>query len=83
MLFRERDQVVLDVNPGFERTFGWRREEVLQRPLRDAVLPGLGGAFLGRMMRDGELRGVELRGNRRDGGAVEVQLSARTAGARR
>ena len=78
-LLRASDQTILDVNPGFERTFGWKREEVLQQPLPNTGLPRLAGELVERLRREGELRGVELRASRRDGAAVDVQVSARTA----
>jgi len=76
VLLRARDEVVLDANPGFERTFGWRREEVLGRPLVEAGLPV---ELSARSLEEGEMRGVELRARRREGAAVDVQISARTA----
>ena len=74
---------IIDFNPAAERTFGYRREEVIGRTLAETIIP--------RSLRDSHRRGlaryletgdgpvlgrrIELRGLRKDGTEFPVELS--------
>ncbi|GGZ01091.1 PAS domain S-box protein [Pseudoduganella plicata] len=74
---------ITDWNPQAERMFGWRRDEVLDTPLHDVVVPpGLRSAHrrgLDRFMATGEARvlgsRLELLALRRDGTEFPVEMT--------
>jgi len=74
---------IAEFNPGAERIFGYRREEVLGRPLAEVIIPAAlrdgHCAGLARYLATGEAavlgKRIELAGLRADGSEVPVELS--------
>jgi PAS domain S-box-containing protein len=69
---------VISWNPAAERMFGWRREEVLGRPL-PTIPPGEKDAFQAlhqHRLAGANLLGQELRRQRRDGSLIDVRISS-------
>lgn len=63
-------------NRAAEEMFGWRKEEVLGRPLPN-VPPDMAdhsAALWQQAVRDGYLRGVELKRRRKDGALIDIAL---------
>jgi PAS domain S-box-containing protein len=81
MLLRLSDSTCLDVNPAFERVFGWPRDEVLGALPEDlGVLNADERELLLRRVAQGQQPGeLDLVAHRRDGRELNVALSARAA----
>jgi diguanylate cyclase (GGDEF)-like protein/PAS domain S-box-containing protein len=79
----DEDGLIREWNPQAEQLFGWRRDEVIARPIhhtiiprrhRDAHLRGL-ARFLSNSDRGMMARRLEVEGLRRDGTEVPIELS--------
>src|SRR5213596_2290000 len=74
---------IVDFNPAAERTFGWRRDEVIGRTLAETMIPGSlresHRRGLARYLETGEGpvlgRRIELTGLRKDGSEFPVELA--------
>lgn len=78
-LVRLADGVVLDVNEAYERTFGWRRAEVIGRTttaLRIWVHAQERSIFLERIASEGRLSGFRSRARRKSGEEFDSLLSS-------
>ncbi|AVP56823.1 bifunctional diguanylate cyclase/phosphodiesterase [Pulveribacter suum] len=78
---RVSDGVHVDVNAGFERLFGWPREQVLGRSglelgIWHASDTAVRAQFVQQVLSEGMAVGIEQQLYRRDGTPVTVQLSA-------
>lgn len=79
----DRRGLITEFNPAAERTFGWRRDEAVGRPLADLLVPprwrGEHEAAVARHLRGGQGgpagRRLELEALRRDGGEVPVEVT--------
>lgn len=68
---------IVDVNPGFEQLYGWKREEVVGKPLQ--IVPPYQIEAANRLVeraKFGEIiRGAEVEGLRKDGTIITVHLT--------
>ena len=78
---------ITDWNPAAGRTFGWRREEVIGKPLAEVLIPEDGRADLERRLRrfletgeeDALMRRAEVRALHRSGRELPVELNVSAA----
>jgi PAS domain S-box-containing protein len=79
----DHESRILEFNPAAERTFGYRREEVLGRPMPEVIIPPefreAHRTGLARYLDTGEAvvlgRRIEIRGMRSDGSEFPVELA--------
>lgn len=84
----DRNGIILEFNPAAERTFGYRREEVIGRTLTDVIIPpGLREAHragIARYQQTGTAavlgRRMEMPAQRADGTQITVELSLTALG---
>ena len=73
------DDRIVRVNKEFTRMFGYKPDEVLQRPINDLIVPGaqMGGAqAYTRLLKQGSRVEVETVRRRKDGTEIDVSLLA-------
>jgi len=72
------DSVFVDVNAGFEREFGFSRDEVIGRDFRDLNLcfdASVPAHFARELLEKGSVQNMEARLRRKNGDSIEGQLS--------
>ena len=71
------DGNIIDVNPGFEKLYGWKREEVIGKPL--PIIPkcqlAVSTSLMERVKMGEKIKGLQVAGIRKDGSQIEVSLT--------
>lgn len=68
---------LIDVNPGFEKLYGWSRDEIIGKrlPIIPAHLWAQASKVIARIMSGEQIRGFEVDAMRKDGSTVNVSLT--------
>ncbi|MBC7435674.1 MAG: PAS domain S-box protein [Bdellovibrionales bacterium] len=76
------DTMVLDVNPAFERLYGWERSEMIGRSSDEDLWysPDERGAFTTQLKAEGRISNFSTRGRRKDGSQFDALIASELEG---